>query len=96
MNNNLSFDSKLPPASLPTGIAYSNIEDASRAFLFEFLFLFILIVIFNLQPPRHATMFHVSPAPDAKFVRLAPVTLQLGGCPTFICSVLPLCHPPLC
>ena len=34
-------------------------------------------------------MFHVSPAPDAMFVRVVPLTPQLGGCPTFIRSALP-------
>ena len=34
-------------------------------------------------------MFHVSPALGAMFVRVVPVTPQLGGCPTFIRSALP-------
>ena len=33
-------------------------------------------------------MFHVSPAPVVTFVRPAPVTLQLCGCPTFIYRAL--------
>ena len=34
-------------------------------------------------------MFHVSPALGAMFVRVVPVTLQLGGWPTFIHSLRP-------